>query len=501
MSVCRMSKMLVCCLLLCIAQTVCADQPSISFWVWNRSEPIASNERSALQTAGVTQLYWQAGELELHGTGLVLRQTAGRLFDVKATDHLETGLKIVPVVRVSTAIHSPEQFSGDALGAALRPLVDASPDGEVQIDFDCPDRLLPLYAERLRVARQVADIRRLTITALAGWAKVPSAAQLWLVVDAIYPMLYDTQVDPAHTSGDPSPCHPRRLLDPDALAASLRDWQHCPVPWYAGLPVFTRVTLYDSTGRSQGHLRSWDWEDLVFNSTLVLDRPPSGGTTVLRATRPVRVGQNQVVANGYVAVRTAERAAIFEGIVRAAATAGGRGVVLFRLPDPPSPFQPTGAGWSLSQVLALLPPASATTNPAPRLKLRRAGDGTDRWTLSNDSDQDLPPRFDEAGRGYGLELELAGGGPGWREALSGEFHRVVGHAFIRAADTASPPDKPAPVAIPLAQRLTFWFAGLPAHATLTTGLVQLAPGIDPSTVRFRVLVPDLPNSSAWQTSD
>lgn len=58
-----------------------------------------------------------------------------------------------------------------------------------------------------------------------------------------------------------------------------------------------------------------------------------------------------------------------------------------------------------------------------------------------------------------------------------------------------------PVAIPLARRLTFWFAGLPAHATLTTGLIQLAPGIDPAAVRFRVPVPDLPDSSTWQTTD
>ena len=109
---------------------------------------------------------------------------------------------------------------------------------------------------------------------------------------------------------------------------------------------------------------------------------------------------------------------------------------------------------------------------------------------ANDSDLDLPPRCDASGRGYGLELELPGGGPGWREALPGDFYRVTGHVF-----NAPPEGKPVPVAIPLARRLTFWFAGLPAHAALTTGLVQLAPGIDFTAVRFRVLVPNLPDST------
>ena len=498
-----MFRILIHCLLLAAVRKASADDSGIAFWVWNRATPLAAPEHSELRAAGVKRLYWQAGELELRGTTLVLRRTAGDLFDAKTSDQQpeQAGPEIVPVVRVSTAIRSPEQFSGEALGMALRPVVDASPGREVQIDFDCPDRLLSIYAERLCAARRSADIHRLTITALAGWVNVPNASSLWTAVEAVYPMLYDTQTDPAPMPGDPSPCHPRRLLDPAELATQLQNWQRCPVAWYAGLPVFARVTLYDPTGRSRGHLRSWDWEDLVFNPILSLDRPSDGGTTILRARQATRVSQSPVAADSYVAVRTAERSAISAGIVQAMTT-GARGVVLFRLPDPPSPLQATGVGWSLPQLLALLPlrPA-ATANAEPRFSLHRADDGTERWTLRNDSDQDLPPRFDESGRGYGLELELEGGGPGWREALPGEFRRVVGHVFVVSADAASPPDKPAPVAIPLARRLTFWFADSPAHAALTTGLVQLAPGIDPAAVRFRVPIPGSPHSTTWQRPD
>ena len=121
--------------------------------------------------------------------------------------------------------------------------------------------------------------------------------------------------------------------------------------------------------------------------------------------------------------------------------------------------------------------------------------------LQNDSDRDLPARFAPPGRGYGLELELATGAAGWREALPGDFHHVAGHLFAPSEGGSLARDRPVPVAIPLARRLTFWFAQLPAHGTLTTGLVQLAPGVDPSAVRFRLPAPEAPESTPWQTPD
>ena len=471
----------------CLSDARAGDSP-FAFWVWNRAAPLTTEERARLHDARVERLYWQVGELELHAGELVLRRTA-------TAEPTGPGLQIIPVVRVATSVRSPEQFSGDALGRALRPVVDAAPEREVQLDFDCPDRLLPVYAERLRTARQVAGARRLAITALAGWSEAPAAASLWPAVDAVYPMLYDTQPDPGPVPGDPTPCRPRPLLDPDTLARQLRSWKGCPIPWYAGLPTFARVTLYDPAGHSRGHPRAWDWEDRVFNPALTLDRAADGGTTVLRATRPTRIGENPLSAGGYAAVRTAERPAVREGIARAQA-AGARGVVLFRLPDPPSPLGPTGGGWSLPQTLALLAPAGVA-DAGPPVSLHRAGDGSERFVLRNDSDQDLPARFGVDGRGYGLELELTGEAPGWREALPGDFRNVVGHVFADAESTG----KPVPVAIPLARRLTFWFAALPAHAALTTGLVQLAPGVEPSAVRFRVPATDPNTPAPWLRPD
>ncbi len=222
---------------------------------------------------------------------------------------------------------------------------------------------------------------------------------------------------------------------------------------------------------------------------------------ILRALKPTRVGESLLPAGGFAAARGAERTEVRAGIV-AADSAGARGVVFFRLPDPPSPTRATGGGWSLPQILALLAPSASATEDQPRLRLRRADDGSDRWVLRNDADTDLPPRFDANARGYGLELELAGGAAGWREALPGDFRRVAGHVFVppAAADPGAG-EKPVAVAIPLARRLTFWFAELPAHGLLSTGLVQLAPGADPTAVRFRLPAVDQPESTPWQSPD
>jgi hypothetical protein len=475
-----------------------------AFWVWNRADPLTPAETGALRAAGISRLYWQAGELESRGGKLVFRRTS-----VVPTNPVPDNLpEIVPVVRVATGVRSPEQFGDEALGQALRPLADAAPGRQIQIDFDCPDRLLPVYAERLRVARQIADIRRLTITALAGWSDAPGRAALWPVVDEVFPMLYDVETDPApgklSAAADPSSgCRPLPMLDPARLQARLQSWRHCPIPWHAGLPTFARVTLYDQTGRSRGHLRRWSWEDLVFNPALVLDRPPQEGVTVLRAVQSGRVAGSLVSAGEFVAARWPERDAVRAGLAEME-RAGAKGAVFFRLPDPSALGASSGGGWSLAQQIALFPTAAPLASP--RLRLRRDAPHSQRWTLVNDSDADLPPRLagpgGERDRGYALEIEAAGGALCWREALPGDFRRVTGHTFAASAAQADGnPQQPLAAVIPLAKRLTFWFAQLPARASISTGLIQLAPDADPDALRFRVPDAASPRTEQWQPLD
>jgi hypothetical protein len=129
-----------------------------------------------------------------------------------------------------------------------------------------------------------------------------------------------------------------------------------------------------------------------------------------------------------------------------------------------------------------------SSTEAPHLILRAAAD--DRLELVNDSEHDLPARLagpkGDLDRGYALEIDAPAAM--FRDALAGDFWRVASHVNPDG-------EKPTPVAVSLATRLTFWFSHLPARARLRTGLLQLAPGATLDQIRYRIL--NCEGANAW----
>jgi hypothetical protein len=193
----------------------------------------------------------------------------------------------------------------------------------------------------------------------------------------------------------------------------------------------------------------------------------------MRATDDLILAATPIESGSLVAVRKVEeqdlRAAL--ELVRASPA---RGPIFFRLPDSTDP-----SGWSVSQLKELM----SGGPPRPNLKLRKEGQFL---VLVNESPRDLPPHL--AGnneRGY--ELEVDAPARLWREALSGDFWKVVAHADAEKA--------PVPVPIPLATRLTFWFGNLRAGGILRSGLIVLAPDADLRDIHYRIL----PGDTAWKS--
>jgi hypothetical protein len=373
-------------------------------------------------------------------------------------------MRIIPVVRLVSTEASP--FDGEsvtALRAALAPAARGA--DELQIDFDCPDRLVDQYADALGKLHGLAP--RLSVTALAGWSRLPAWSHLQASVDELFPMFYDLEPDPPLAVKGPPP-----LLDLATLKSQLRQWSLCKTPWQAGMPSFARVTLYGAAGRSRGHLRAWTWDDLCFDRALATVAATAQGVTLLRAAESGRLEDTALHAGELVATRWPDRAALSDAEA-AARAAGARGVVLFRLPDSTDP-----SGWSLLQL--------ANLKAEPRLSLRKSG--PQQLELTNDAVGDLAPRLSGSAaldRGYALEIDARA--PIFRDAAEGDFWRVTGHANPDAA--------PRPVPVPLATRLTFWFSHLRAHESLRTGLIQLAPGADFGQIRYRVI----PGVTEWQS--
>jgi len=354
-------------------------------------------------------------------------------------------------------------------------LADAN---EVQIDFDCPDRRLGEYAAFLAKCRARISPIRLSATALAAWSKSLAFEKLQAGVDSLMPMFYDLVPDaPAQVrAGRVLP-----LVEAANVAKQIESWRACRIPWFAGIPNFARVTIFDREGRSRGHLRAWDWDAVCFNPALTLQAQPAPGVTLLRAGTDTVLASTPVSAHETVACRWPDLAHLAQAIA-SAEKAGAAGVAIFRLPG-----EGSQGGWSLRQLDTLLRERKAGE---PEFKVRWAPHGLE---MINVSASDLAPRLaGEAGerdRGWQIELESSAGAV-FREATAGEFASVFGHSNPDAAE-------PKRVPIPFAQRLTYWFTDLRAGKSRQTGLLQLAPGVDASSLRWRI--PGSPKNSQWKS--
>lgn len=424
-----------------------------AFWVWNRTTPIQPSELAGLERLRVDTLFWHAGTLKLVDGRW--RWTSPRI----NVSELGAGLHVVPVVRIEPPA-SLDLAGASLLSEELKAV--ATPDGELQLDFDCPDRLLRDYAAFLGGLR--GDVPRLSITALPHWSRLPGWEDLQDAVTEMAPMFYDLRPDPVAVRADSLP---PPLLDNNRVDKLLESWRGCRIPWRAGLPVFSRLTIYRANGGSRGQVSAWSWEDICFNSHLRHKGESRAGVTVFRADAATRVGRVSIDAGEWVAARCVDPSVLVNAI-RTANISGAAGVIFFRLPAGND-----ADGTSLDNL------ASLSTDESPRLRLAREGD---KLVLTNEAGTDLLPRLagerHDRDRGYALEIDAPA--PVFREAVPGEFWRVGAHANPETAREVS-------VSIPLATRLTFWFSDLPAGDQLVTGLVQLAPGADWTAVRYRVL--------------
>ena len=405
-------------------------------------------------------LLWHVGELDLaDATPSSPSQPRWRWRDALP----EPGA--IPVIRLNLSGTEPFQQAG--LVENLAGLADAQ--GRLQIDCDCPDRLLSKYARFLGNLRK--RVPHLSASALAGWSGHAAFRELQESVEGLDVMFYDLSPDAPHIGPD-NPPNP--LLDEAAFAKQLASWQGCKVPWRAGLPNFSRVTVFDTSGRSLGQIRNWTWDEVIFQPRLKFVSALTPGVVLMKAADDLVMAETPVKVGAFVSVRWVDRQVLSRALemVKNSASAGP---VFFRLPDSSDP-----SGWSIPQLKELMEGRVDTA----KLRLEKESTG---FVLKNPSDADLPPRLGGDGpgdRGYALEIDAPT--RTWREAIAGDFWRVAAHA--------DPDTKPVAVPVSLATRLTFWFSRLRAGESLITGLIQLAPDADLHQIRYRIQ----PGNQEWK---
>ncbi len=378
-----------------------------AFWVWHRSSPLTSAETSALKLANTRTLYWQAAECEWDDAWKITRISA----PLPPID----GLEIIPVFRLKP--HTAFLGNPNAAQLLAREIRPWSPR-EIQLDFDCPDRLLGGYTAFLQSLGAALTDVRISITALAAWPRHPSFDALARSVSSLAPMFYDLEADaPADVRA--LRFHP--MADP-SVADLIRLWKNCPSPWLAGLPNFERLSLYDSNGKLGGHLRAWD-RDAVFLLSGMKAHPLGTGITVFEASKPIDLSGTQVPPGSVLLHRLPDAAALAQ-LASTAEQAGAACILYFALPGPG-----ISAAYSASHLAhsAATPLPSLVINTRGQVALKNPGPHdmpTRIWELELHSDQ--PAAFTSASPGG---FATAGGA----EGIPAEFSNTIILRFSRLA--------------------------------------------------------------------
>ncbi|MEM7015553.1 MAG: DUF3142 domain-containing protein [Verrucomicrobiota bacterium] len=451
-------RILVFSIFLLFSISAAAEDFGNAFWVWHRSYKLNETEETTLKAGGVKRIFWHAGSWDWNagkpgfGGGGLPRKPG------------DPDLEVVPVIRLAADASQVETAEARAaLIQFVENFIQKHGPSALQIDYDCPDRLLPEYQQLLSAVRDEIAPRELSVTTLAGWVKLEVFAEFTTSVDWLAPMFYDLWTD---QSEDVQAGKIRPLADPESDEL-IKAWSACPIPWEAGLPNFARVTLFRENGLSRGHFPDWPWDLICFNPGLEIVSEPSPGITLLRA-RGAQVIQNVKVEEGDLLATKIPSRKQLEVQRRLALESGARGVIWFRLPGATVP-----TGLSAADVLAL--------GSDQQLQVSLKFDGAN-FVLANNGKRDLVTRIigkhGEDDRGYQLEID-AGEKARFAEVSGGDFVLMRGHIEPEA-------DEPKPVGVQAATRLTFWLSHLPAGGEIYSGFVQLKPGSQLTDLRWRL---------------
>ena len=397
-----------------------------SFWVWHRSSDLSAAELDSLKIAGTRRLYWHAVECEWKGGDWQAVRIAKPMQPI-------AGIQIIPVFRIKP---NPEFLASPAAVKSFRLLFERWADensfDELQLDFDCPDRMLDGYGKFLQNLGGEIEPVRISITALAGWPRHPGFEKLARSVSAMAPMFYDLFPD---SPGDVMKRKFQALADVKSKEL-IHEWAKCPVPWLAGLPNFERISVFTGDGKLSGHLRGWSQDGLFFNPSLQ-PVPLENGVTFYQLDKPVTLYGTSIAVGSSVVHRMPEPA-VLAALAQAAKEAGAAGLVYFTLPGP---------GIQAAFSAGHLAGKSIST-----LSLTAYRDGS--VVLKNEGPGDLPSNPLR----WNLVMEADHAGT-FRSAAPGDF-----------ASTLS--EGPAE----LVTRIVLQFSKLPAGGSISSGRLIVLPG-------------------------
>jgi len=318
----------------------------VALWYWHQPFRLEPSDAKALKAAGVRQLFVRAGTFRKEG------QTA-RLALPEIWKGSSEGLEVHLVFNFDyTLVDAFEQLPLEVLARSVETQIVAErtraekagiPVAGIELDFDCPTRLLPRYADFLHRLRPTlhSDHCALSITALPTWFGSSAVEKVQAETDFTVPQYYEPQL-PKTLTGFATVSR-LKLLERGLAQAGRHG-----APFYAGLPAYGHALIYDERGQLLGTYRSMSALDAMAHPSFRLARafpadkegkPATPATAIgeeiydFVATKPAPDGRGLGFHLLY-DLPTPDLLMQHLATVRAERPRNCRGVILFRYPEP-----------------------------------------------------------------------------------------------------------------------------------------------------------------------
>ena len=222
----------------------------IVFWDWQPEVPISDSDLTLLQQNSSPFVFVKTGAIILDKSEPVIqRKLTGETIQSYGKTPLQLCYRTSQDF-IQTFETLDPQTTGRGLGLQMaQDIRDAESVGGVikgiQLDFDCPTRLLPRYAQMLKEIRTVIQSTgdyQVSITAMETWLHHLSFSELVQQVDFFVPVLYGYDI-PKQEKKLPS------LSSLWRLQWALRFSNWFGKPYWIGLPSYTSAMIYDSNGK------------------------------------------------------------------------------------------------------------------------------------------------------------------------------------------------------------------------------------------------------------
>jgi hypothetical protein len=343
----------------------------VSLWYWHQPFALPDTDVAQLKSMGVSQLFVRTGTFHKWGDGIRLTmpqqwgKNTGALpitlvfrFDydvVKGYEPLSNGKLVTEIVASMLSERArAEQAGAHVIG--------------VQLDLDCPTRLLTNYADLLSNIHMklYTSHLQLSITALPTWFTSSYIENVVDSVDFTVPQYYEAEL-PSRLDSFATVSRLERMMRGLAAAGAAGR------PFYAGVPAFGHALVYDGAGKLRGTFRDMGACAVADSPNFRMVRSFAADAYGKPAAREAYIGEDifdfvpaETESGGrsphlIFDLPTPEMIAQHLAAVRANRPPNCRGVILFRYPE---------AGESLTLPMPALAAAVKGEPVRPDLRVR-----------------------------------------------------------------------------------------------------------------------------------